>query len=93
MQPNESLQLRIRLPNALFEKYGKYLLLPDITFTYGKQEITDLLSQPKKAAISWRLVKDKKGWRLFATFDIEPAPCISLKNTGVIGLDINDKIE
>jgi IS605 OrfB family transposase len=88
LQPNGTLQLRIRLPDALIEKHGKYLHLSEVTFNYGKQEILALLSKQDQA-ISWRLMHDKKGWRLFATFDIQPIPCTSNKNNGVIGLDIN----
>jgi IS605 OrfB family transposase len=86
LQPNGTLQLRIRLPDAL-KKYGKYLLISEVNFNYGKKEILALLSTPK--AISWRLVHDKKGWRLFATFDVQPVPCTLKQNIGVIGLDIN----
>jgi IS605 OrfB family transposase len=88
LQPDGTLQLCIRLPDAL--KQGKYLIISHIDFTYGKEEITNLLRSEKTGkAISWRLLHDNKGWRLFATFDIQPVPCISNKNTGVIGLDIN----
>jgi IS605 OrfB family transposase len=86
LQPNGTLQLRIRLPDALFEKHGKYLHIP-VDFTYGKEELLAALSHHQ--AISWRLMHDKKGWRLFATFDIQPIPCTSHTNHGVIGLDIN----
>lgn len=90
LQPDGTLQLRIRLPNALFAKHGKYLLISDVNYHYGKEEILALLSNPKAGqAISWRLAYDKKGWRAFVSFDIQPTPCISNENTGVIGLDIN----
>jgi IS605 OrfB family transposase len=89
LQSDETLQLRIRLPDAL-KKYGKYLLISKIDFKYGKQEILSFLKdQHTKKAISWRLLHDDKGWRLFATFDVQPTACTSRKNTGVIGLDIN----
>jgi IS605 OrfB family transposase len=87
LNSNQTLDLRIRLPNAL-KKHGKYLLLTNMTFNYGKEELHAFLKNPQ--AISWRLLHDKKGWRLFATFDIPPAPCISKHNRGVIGLDINN---
>ena len=85
---HQTLDLRIRLPQAL-NKYSKYLLIPNVTFKYGKDELHSLLNNPHPQAISWRLLHDRKGWRLFATFDIQPAPCTSKQNTGVIGLDIN----
>ncbi len=90
VQPDETLQLRIRLPDALAEKHGKYLLITEVDFKYGRQETLDLLGKHKQAqAISWRFMHDKKGWRLFASFDIQPIPCTSNQNSGVIGLDIN----
>ena len=88
LNSNQTLNLRIRLPNAL-KKYGKYLLIPNVTFKYGKEEILCLLNNLQPQALSWRLLHDKKGWRLFATFDIQPAPCTSQQSIGVIGLDIN----
>ena len=84
--PDDTLQLRIRLPDAL--KQGKYLVIPNVSFSYGKQEIISLLKNQNQA-ISWRLLHDKKGWRIFATFDIQPDPCTSRENTGAVGLDIN----
>ncbi len=86
IQPDGTLQLRIRLPDAL--KQGKYLVLPGIRFNYGKQELHSLLNSQDQA-ISWRFLHDKKGWRVFATFDVQPIPCTSRQNIGVIGLDIN----
>lgn len=87
VQPDETLQLRIRLPDAL--KQGKYLTIPNVHFKYGKEELLNLLKNPQGKAISWRLLHDEKGWRAFATFEIEPTPCTSKENRGVIGLDIN----
>lgn len=86
---DETIQLRIRLPDAL--KKDKYLILSSINFKYGKKELLTLLNNQKQCpqAISWRLKHDEKGWRVFATFDILTAPCTSNSNTGVIGLDIN----
>lgn len=89
LQPDGTLQLRVRLPDALFKKHGKYLIISDVNFHYGKQELVALLNNQTGQAISWRLVHDKKGWRVFASFDIQPIPCTSQKNIGVIGLDIN----
>ncbi len=86
VQPDGTLRLRLRLPDAL--EADKYLILSDIQFHYGREDLLSLLNNPGKA-ISWRFLSDKKGWRLFATFDVEPAPCTSLQHSGVIGLDLN----
>jgi hypothetical protein len=88
LKPDQTLQLRIRLPQAL-EKYGKYLVIPSITFKYGKDELYSLLNSKTTQAITWRFKRDEKGWRLFASFEVPPAPCTSQQNIGVIGLDIN----
>lgn len=90
LQPDGTLQLRIRLPDALGKKYGKYLHISEVHFHYGKEEILALLSNPiLNQAISWRFVQDKKGWRALVSFAIQPASCTSKINTGVVGLDIN----
>lgn len=88
LNADQTFQLRIRLPDAL-AKQGKYLLISKVDFKYGKQEILDLVNDPNHKAISWRFVHDDKGWRVFATFDIKPAPYLSRNDCGVIGLDIN----
>jgi IS605 OrfB family transposase len=88
LQPDQTIELRIRLPNAL-KKYGKYLVISGINFKYGKEELHSLLNSETTQAITWRFKRDEKGWRIFATFDIQPAVCTSKQNIGVIGLDIN----
>jgi IS605 OrfB family transposase len=85
---DQTLDLRVRLPNAL-AKYGKYLTLTKVAFKYGKDKLLAALNNPEGQAITWRFVHDKKGWRLFASFEVEPAACITHPNNGVIGLDIN----
>ena len=88
IQPDQTIQLRVRLPNAL-EKYGKYLVISGITLKYGKEELHSLLNSTTTQAITWRFKRDDKGWRVFATFDVKPPICTSNQDSGVIGLDIN----
>jgi len=88
LKSDQSIELRLRLPNAL-EKYGKYLVISDIHFKYGKEELHALLSSETTQAITWRLKRDEKGWRIFTSFEVQPAVCTSKQNIGVIGLDIN----
>ena len=88
LESDQTLSLRIRLPDALKKEFGKYIVIKNLTFNYGGKEIVSAL-QRKDQAISWRLLLDDKGCRVFATLDIEPPPCSSQKNIGVIGLDIN----
>jgi IS605 OrfB family transposase len=35
------------------------------------------------------MIRDDKSWRIFASCEVRPAPCISKQELGVIGLDIN----
>jgi len=88
LKSDQTLQLRIRLPSAL-TKYGKYLVIPSVTFKYGKDELHSVLNSATTQAITWRFKRDEKGWRVFASFEVQPAPCTSKQNSGVIGLDIN----
>ena len=90
LQPDGTIQLRIRLPNSLAKEHGKYLLIPQIHFKYREKELHKILTNQEQKAITWRFLHDEKGWRLFASFDIEPIAHTSKKETGVIGLDINN---
>jgi IS605 OrfB family transposase len=101
----DTLTLRIRLPNALHEKFGKYLTIPHITFSYGHQEIMATLiesqqrqhlAQAKDAryinhgqALTYRFKHDKKGWRLFVSTSLPIPQWKTHTNRGVIGVDIN----
>ena len=103
--PDDSINLRIRLPDALAEKFGKYLNIPHIRFAYGhevvlaairdcylRQELFNLKDPAYKnhgQALTFRLKKDAKGWRLFVTTDIQLPRPITRKERGVIAVDIN----
>ena len=98
------LSARIRLPEAL-SSYGKYLMIEDLFFAYGQKEILasleknrarkELKSQNNASykdlgqAISFRFVKDAKGWRIFVSTQIPKPHWISSSKEGVIGVDIN----
>ncbi len=97
-----SLTLRLRLPNKLVKKHGKYLTLSNVRFKYGheviraslascleRQKATDSHKKQLGQAISYRLKKDKKGWRVFATTTLEKPEQITQQGIGVIGIDIN----
>ena len=88
VEPDQTLTLRIRLPDALREQFGKYLIIDKVSFSYGKEEILTALALEDRA-ITWRLLQDEKGWRVFATLDITPPPSTSNIKLGAIGLDIN----
>ena len=86
LEESGTLTLRLRLPNSMIA-YGKYLVLKNITFNYGMQEILKALTC--KQAISYRFVKDEKGWRVFASCVYQKPKTISDQRLGCIGVDIN----
>jgi len=88
-----SISLRLRLPNALKEKYT---VISGLRFEHGHEAIAACigrnLSDDKKQwqAISYRFLKDDKGCRVFATVSVAMVKKISDITSGVIGVDINE---
>lgn len=105
IQEDESLSLRLRLPDALAIKYGKYLIISNVRFQYGHNVIVENLKSCKTRsellreknahyqdygeAISYRIKRDKKGWILFATTSQQAVQWVTRKELGAIGVDIN----
>ena len=105
IEEDDRLTLRIRLPNALHAKFGKYLTIPPITFSYGHQEILTSLKDCKQRqllignkdpnyinhgqALTFRFKHDKKGWRLFLSTALPKPQWKTSQDKGVIGIDIN----
>jgi IS605 OrfB family transposase len=105
LQEDGKLTLRIRVPHVLVPQYGKYLTIPHLFFNYGQKEIiTSLndckyrkelqsLKQPEYVnhgqAISYRFIKDKKGWRVFASTTLCEPEWMTSKKQGILGVDIN----
>lgn len=97
--------LRLRLPHSLTAAYGKYLLIEGLSFSYGEKNIIKALEENtnrsllKKGkdpffkelgkALSYRFVKDSKGWRVFVSVSLKKPPVLSQKEMGVIGMDLN----
>lgn len=89
LQEDGRISLRIRLPDAL-ARYGKYLILKDLYFAYGHDKIVAALKNTDSpVAISYRLKRDTKGWRVFASLPIMKTEVTTCKDLGVIGVDIN----
>jgi IS605 OrfB family transposase len=100
-----SLSLRLRLPDCLANKEGKYLVIPGVRFAYGHQKIVDCITscetrkQSQKLGdpnykryglpISYRYKRDKKGWRVFVSVPVEHSKVVTSTKQGVIGIDIN----
>ncbi|WP_338924680.1 hypothetical protein V0M98_34240 (plasmid) [Pseudomonas silesiensis] len=83
VQADGRLTLRVRLPDAL----GKYQVLENIHFAYGHDAI--LASLKAQRALSYRFVRDTKGWRVFLSTDHDDVTVKSRRELGAIGLDLN----
>ncbi len=94
VQEDGSITLQLRLPNALAAS-GKYLEIPRLRFAYGHAAVVAAIGRtlsPEKReheAISWRFVRDHKGWRVLATVSVPPGEPSSVRGIGVIGVDLN----
>ena len=80
--------LRLRLPDALRERHGKYLVIEGIHFNHGHAQVLAAL-QSCSQAISYRLKRDRKGWRVFASVRHQPVPVVTEHRLGAIGVDVN----
>jgi len=103
-QKDKKFSLSLRLLNK-FSNQNKRVIINDLDFSYDKEKIISCIEnnnmrkifQKKKSisykhfgqAICYRFKKDKKGWRVFITFDLFEPSWISKKENGVIGVDIN----
>ncbi len=94
VQHDGTIALRLRLPNAL-AMHGKYLVLPGLRFAYGHDAVVAAIGRNLSAnpaeyeAISWRFVRDCKGWRILATVSIPPGTRTSVTGIGVVAVDLN----
>jgi len=90
-----SLTLHIRLPRALEPKYGKYINIPNVYFKYGHDVIlgsiqsSDNNAKKVYTAVCYRFVRDKKGWKAFASTTFKAPEIITNKLYGAVGVDIN----
>lgn len=93
--PEGTITLRLRLPNALRDE-GKYLVIPDLRFGYGHAAVVAAIGRNLSAnkqdhqAISWRFVRDHKGWRLLATISVQGGERITIEGIGVVAVDLNE---
>jgi IS605 OrfB family transposase len=101
---NGALNLQIRLPGAM-ATHGKHLIIQNVRFAYGHEQIVAALGSSQRirsqtkdgkptvkrvgTALSYRFVRDAKGWRLFASVEARPVERVSRKALGAIGIDIN----
>jgi IS605 OrfB family transposase len=86
--------MKLRLPDALAEK-GKHITFNGLRFEHGHEAIVAAigrnLSNNKEdwQAITYRFLRDDRGWRVFVTVALPEVQAISHKDAGVIGVDIN----
>ncbi|MBK6999810.1 MAG: hypothetical protein IPH35_07540 [Rhodoferax sp.] len=94
------MQLRLPLREATI---GKYLSIPGVRFAYGHEQIIAALGTSQRihtqtkdskptvkrigTALSYRFVRDDKGWRIFASALARPVEQVSRKELGAIGVD------
>lgn len=84
-------KLRIRVPDVLHNKYGKYVTISDVRYPYGQTGIDEAIKTSK--AITHRFVRGDKGWFLHSSVGIPERKPVTLKprDIGCIGVDINEK--
>jgi len=99
-----TLKLRIRLPDALSVQ-GTYVVIENVRFAYGHEQILAALGTSRRVhsqtkdgkaiirrigtALSYRFVRDDKGWRVFVSVEARPVQQVSRKELGAIGIDVN----
>ena len=81
-----SFLLKLRMPDSVSD-FGKYVELPGIRFSYGQGQLNAALKAG--TALSYRFVKDAKGWRVFVSAEAIPVNQVSCQQAGAIGVDVN----
>ncbi|WP_447972163.1 IS200/IS605 family accessory protein TnpB-related protein [Nitrospira sp. Kam-Ns4a] len=80
---------RLRLPDAVIAANGgEKFLRVEATLPYGTEHVVAALA--RQQAISYRFVRDAKGWRVFISTGVLPVRLQSDRRLGVIGLDLNN---
>lgn len=83
--------IKIRVPQVLSHKKGKYVFASKIQFKYGDQNIEYALL--KGSALTWRFVKKDNGkWYVFVTVKRPEVPIQSCSSNGMIGIDLNPSV-
>ncbi|WP_298236537.1 transposase [uncultured Azohydromonas sp.] len=101
-----SLQLKLRLPDALMQECGaRFLMIYGVRFAHGHGPIVSALGMSRVVsattragkpasrrvgrAISYRFLRDDKGWRVFASVEVDAAAVTTSPALGCTGIDIN----
>jgi IS605 OrfB family transposase len=99
-----SLTLQVRLPGALVTQ-DKHLIISTVRFSYGHEAVVAALNSSQRiysqtkagestikrigTALSYRFVRDDKGWRIFVSVEARPIEVVSQRIMGAIGIDDN----
>ena len=89
VQDDGRITLRLRLPDHLVAKHGKYLVIQNVHFHNGHAQFLAALQSDEGQAISYRFKRDGKGWRVFASVKHQPVPVVTSRRLGAIGVDVN----
>ena len=92
--------LKIRVPNCLTEKYGKHIILENVVFPYGQENLDKAkipyngITRGGKPAryfksISYRFIKKDKNWYIIATVEVDEPKIKTSIFGGAIGVDLN----
>lgn len=100
-----ALRLRLRLPDALAGPGGRFLMLSSVRFAYGQHQVAAALASGRRVAsvtasgratmkrtgtaLSYRFLRDEKGWRVFVSCAAAPVACTTHRLAGALGIDIN----
>ena len=89
VQDDGLITLRLRMPDALAEEHGKYLVMEGIDFHNGHSQVLAALQNGEGQAVSYRFKRDGKSWRVFASLKHEPVPVVTNWRLGAVGVDVN----
>jgi len=100
-----TLTLDLRMPNACEADHGKRVQIAGVRFAYGHDKIVAALASSQRiaaktkkgadtikrigSALSYRFVRDAKGWRIFVSCSVPAAALSTRQDLGAIGVDIN----
>jgi len=89
VEADGKLTLRVRVPDALVEHNNGlvHLTISGVQFTYGHDELMGALARGQ--AISYRFLRDERGWRIMASFERPDTRKAFSSVAGVIGVDLN----
>lgn len=87
-QADGTFSLRIRRFEVKAQKDAKYLWVHGVQFAHQEAELRGALARGQ--ALSWRLVRDARGWRAMVSFARPIARCVTTElRYGALGMDFN----